>query len=82
MSCAELPAPSLGELAQRIAALEEELEDLVAERSLMLRGTNVHIGGKRAQQMKEEYERDEARLRAELDGLRALLDPGLTGEPA
>ena len=67
------------ELEQRIAAAEEELEDLMAERSLMLRGTSVHIGGKRAQRMKDEFEEDEARLRAELDRLRARRDGGCAG---
>ena len=45
----------------------------MAERSLTLRGTGVHIGGKRAQEMKEEFEQDEARLQAKLRELRTRL---------
>jgi hypothetical protein len=74
MSSQEPTLRSREELERHIAARQEELEDLLAERSLMLRGTSVHIGGKRAQEMREEFEQDEARLRAELDDLRACLE--------
>jgi hypothetical protein len=70
----EDPSPlSRGELERRIAEVQAELDHLMAERALTLRGTGVHIGGKRAQEMKDEFEQDEAQLRATISELRASL---------
>jgi hypothetical protein len=69
----DLTVLSRKELEQRIAALQEELDDLMAERSLTLRGTGVHIGGKEAQRMRNEFQDDETRLQAKLEELRARL---------
>jgi hypothetical protein len=73
MSSTDPTPPSQGELEQSIAEAQEELDHLMAERALTLRGTGVHIGGKRAQEMKDEFEQDEAKLRAEIRELHARL---------
>lgn len=61
------------EVERRIAALEEELDDVAVERSMTLGGTGVHIGAKEAERMRNEFDRDEARLQAKLVDLRGLL---------
>jgi hypothetical protein len=61
------------ELERRIADVEEELDDLAAERSLTLGGTGIHIGAKEAERMRNEFERDEQRLRAKLAEMNGLL---------
>lgn len=61
------------ELEARIADLEEELDDLGMERRMTLGGTGVHIGAAEAERMRNEFERDEARVNARLAELRALL---------
>ena len=69
----DLTVLSRDDLERRIAAVEEELEDVAVERSLTLGGTGVHIGGKEAERMRNEFDRDEVRLQAKLDELRGLL---------
>lgn len=61
------------ELEAKIAEFEEELEDIGMERSMTLGGTGVHIGAAEAERMRNEFERDEARVNARLAELRALL---------
>lgn len=61
------------ELEAKIAELEEELEDLGMERRLTLGGTGVHIGAAEAERMRNEFERDEARVNARLAELRSRL---------
>ncbi len=61
------------EIEAKIAEAEEELEDLAAERSLTLGGTGVHLGAKEAERLRNEFERDEARVEARLQELRGLL---------
>jgi hypothetical protein len=61
------------ELEALIAGVREELDDLAAERALTLGGTGVHIGAKEAERMRNEFERDEARLKDKLDRLEAAL---------
>ncbi|MHB0980830.1 MAG: hypothetical protein ACYC5Q_12310 [Thermoleophilia bacterium] len=64
---------SRDELEAKIAEFEEELEDIGMERSMTLGGTGVHIGAAEAERMRNEFERDEARVNARLAELRALL---------
>jgi len=64
---------SRDELEAKIAEFEEELEDIGMERSMTLGGTGVHIGAAEAERMRNEFERDEARVNARLSELRALL---------
>ena len=54
----------------KIAQLEEELEDLAMERSMTLGGTGVHISAGEAERLRNEFERDEARIIARLAELR------------
>ncbi len=61
------------ELEAKIADLEEELDDLGMERRMTLGGTGVHIGAAEAERMRNEFERDEARVNARLTELRGLL---------
>lgn len=61
------------ELEAKIADFEEELEDIGMERSMTLGGTGVHIGAAEAERLRNEFERDEARVNARLAELRALL---------
>ncbi|MHB1344419.1 MAG: hypothetical protein ACYCX3_08700 [Thermoleophilia bacterium] len=63
---------SRDELEAKIAEFEEELEDIGMERSMTLGGTGVHIGAAEAERMRNEFERDEARVNARLAELRAL----------
>ncbi|MBU2602327.1 MAG: hypothetical protein KKA32_09185 [Actinobacteria bacterium] len=72
------PTSDLGDLAkgqieERIASLEDELEDIAMERSMTLRGTGVHIGGAEAERLRNEFERDERRVTAKLEVLRSRL---------
>ncbi|HZK48902.1 MAG TPA: hypothetical protein VFD74_04805 [Thermoleophilia bacterium] len=60
------------EVRSRIAELEEELEDLAMERSMTLGGTGVHISAGEAERLRNEFERDEARVSARLAELRSL----------
>ncbi|MHB8869939.1 MAG: hypothetical protein ACYC6T_03430 [Thermoleophilia bacterium] len=60
------------ELEEKIAEFEEELEDIGMERRMTLGGTGVHIGAAEAERMRNEFERDEARVNARLAELRAL----------
>lgn len=69
----DLAGLSRAEIEQRIARLEEELEDLGYERALTLGGTGVHIGAAEAQRLRNEFEKDEARITGQLAALRALL---------
>lgn len=73
VSTEDLTMLSREEVEQRIAEVEEELEDVVVERSMTLGGTGVHIGAKEAERMRNEFDRDEARLQAKLVELRGLL---------
>lgn len=73
MPTEDLTALTREEIERRIAAVEEELEDVAMERSMTLGGTGVHIGAKEADRMRSEFDRDEARLQAKLDELRGLL---------
>lgn len=73
MSTEDLTILNHEELERRIAAVEEELEDVAVERSMTLGGTGVHIGAKEAERMRNEFDRDEARLQAKLVDLRGLL---------
>lgn len=74
MGVEDQAAMSRQEIEERIESLEEELQDLAAERSLTLGGTGVHIGAKEAERMRREFERDEERLQARLVELRAALE--------
>jgi len=61
---------SSGQVQTRIAELEEELEDLAMERSMTLGGTGVHISAGEAERLRNEFERDEARIAARIAELR------------
>ncbi|MCZ7663456.1 MAG: hypothetical protein M5U22_11270 [Thermoleophilia bacterium] len=69
----DLTKLSREEIEARIAAVHEEMEDLGYERSMTLGGTGVHIGAVEAQRLRDEFEKDEARLTAKLQALRDLL---------
>ncbi len=56
----------------KIAQLEEELEDLAMERSMTLGGTGVHISAGEAERLRNEFERDEARIIGRLAELQQL----------
>ena len=70
----ELSELSQGELRRLVEALEEELEDVQMERSMTLGGTGVHIGAKEAERMRNEFDRDEARIETKLEQARRHLD--------
>ena len=76
MSTEDLTALSRDDIQRRISAVEEELEDVAIERSLKLGGAGLHIGGKEAERMRNELDRDEARPRMRLAELRGLLYQG------
>jgi hypothetical protein len=61
------------EIRARLAHLEEELEDLEMERSMTLGGTGVHISAGEAERLRNEFERDEARVSAKIEELKQLL---------
>lgn len=61
------------EIRTRLAQLEEELEDLEMERSMTLGGTGVHISAGEAERLRNEFERDEARVNARIEELKSLL---------
>ena len=61
------------EIRTRLAELEEELEDLGMERSMTLGGTGVHISAGEAERLRNEFERDEARVNARIEELKSLL---------
>jgi hypothetical protein len=61
------------EIRTRLARLEEELEDLEMERSMTLGGTGVHISAGEAERLRNEFERDEARVNARIEELKSLL---------
>ncbi len=61
------------QIRDRIAFLEDELEDVAMERSLTLRGTGVHIGGAEAERLRNAFDRDERRIAEEIEALRARL---------
>ena len=61
------------EIRARLAQLEEELEDLEMERSMTLGGTGVHISAGEAERLRNEFERDEARVNARIEELKSLL---------
>lgn len=63
------------EIEAKIAALEEELEDVAMERRMTLGGTGVHLGAAEAERLRGEFERDEARITARIEDLRAALAP-------
>jgi hypothetical protein len=73
MTEGELSSLPREELEARIAEVREELDDLAAERALTLGGTGVHIGAKEAERMRNEFERDEARLKDRLGRLESAL---------
>ena len=64
---------SAEEIRVRLAQLEEELEDLEMERSMTLGGTGVHISAGEAERLRNEFERDEARVTAKIEELKQLL---------
>jgi hypothetical protein len=74
MSSEETAQLTRQEIEQRILATQEELDDVGTERALTLGGTGVHIAAKEAERMRNEFERDEARLEKKLSELRAMLD--------
>jgi hypothetical protein len=61
------------EIRARLAQLEEELEELGMERSMTLGGTGVHISAGEAERLRNEFERDEARVTARIEELKRLL---------
>lgn len=61
------------QVRDRIASLEDELEDIAMERSMTLRGTGVHIGGAEAERLRNAFDRDERRITGKLEALRARL---------
>ena len=67
----DLAQLSAAELAQLAADVEEELEDVAAERSLTLGGTGVHIAAKEVERLRAEFERDERRLHERLAQIKA-----------
>lgn len=69
----DLADVSSQEIEERLAALEEELEDVAMERRMTLGGTGVHLGAAEAERLRGEFERDEARITAKIDALRATL---------
>ena len=69
----DLTQLSRQELAQLAADVEEELEDVAAERALTLGGTGVHISAKEVERLRAEFERDERRLNERLAGIKAHL---------
>ena len=60
---------SAEEIDREIERLEEDLEDLEAERSLTLGQTGVHIGAKEVERIRSEFEKDEQRIRRRLEEL-------------
>lgn len=69
----DLTQLSREELTQLVADIEEELDDLAAERSLTLGGTGVHISAKEVERLRAEFERDERRLNERMAEVQAQL---------
>jgi hypothetical protein len=67
----DLTQLSREELTKLVAAVEEELEDVAAERALTLGGTGVHISAKEVERLRAEFERDERRLNERLAEINA-----------
>jgi hypothetical protein len=72
----ELSSLSREDIEDRIASLEEELEDVAMERSMTLGGTGVHLGAAEAERLRKEFERDEARIGQKLSALKEALEVG------
>ena len=64
---------SESEIQEELSSLEEELEELAHERRLTLGGTGVHLGGKEAERLRAEFERDERRVLKRIEELRGAL---------
>lgn len=64
---------SESEIQEELSSLEEELEELAHERQLTLGGTGVHLGGKEAERLRAEFERDERRVLNRIEELRSAL---------
>lgn len=62
------------EIRELIKETEEELEEITQERDLTLRGTGVHMGRRKALELRDEFEADQARLEERLRLLREALD--------
>ena len=62
-----------GELESMLASLEEELEELGYERTMTLGGTGVHLSAVEASRLRNEFEKDEARIEARMVEVRRAL---------
>jgi hypothetical protein len=71
-STEDLSGLSREQIEDLIAKAEEELEELGYERSMTLGGTGVHLGGKEAERLRAEFERDEKRVTVRIAELRSL----------
>ena len=62
------------EIQAAIDDAKEALEEVLEERMMTLGGTGVHLGAERAAYLREQFEREEAELRAKIAELEAELE--------
>lgn len=68
--------PRLEELLAALRRAQATLEDLEEERRFTLGQTGVHLGSQRVRSLRAAWDREEARLRQQIEGLKAVLEEG------
>ncbi len=70
----ELTTLNQDELLAELRKAEADLDDVAEMRLFTLSQTGVHLGAGRMKSLQATWDRDEARLRARIDEIKAILD--------